>query len=130
MLFKRLPLKTQKKFKKLWFMYQNAICICISWNSKIYWFLVKNADVIRIQEVCHMPWYSNIFRIFFKVRYNCAKFYHCRIYVTGLRKWSLFAPPPPPPHLLAVPKKPTLNRVNQEKEGLLIQIRLFEESKK
>ena len=35
-------------------MYQNTIYICISWYSKICWFPVKNADVSRIQGVCHV----------------------------------------------------------------------------
>ena len=31
-----------------------------------------------------------------QVRYNCAKFHHCRICVTDFRDWA-FLPPPPPP---------------------------------
>ena len=41
------------------------------------------------------------------VRYNCAKFYHCRIYVADFREGDQKAPP----HPLAVPKKPILNKV-------------------
>ena len=53
------------------------------------------------------------------VRYNCAKFHHCRFCVTVF--WAgggLFAPPPP--HSWATPKKPILNRVNKEKLYFLI----------
>ena len=35
-------------------MCQNAVCICISWYSKICWFPVKNTDVGRTQVVCHV----------------------------------------------------------------------------
>ena len=34
-------LKTQKKLKESEIIYQNAIYICISWYSKVYWFPVK-----------------------------------------------------------------------------------------
>ena len=45
------------------------------------------------------------------VRYNCAKFHHCRICVTSFREGGLFGPPP---HPWAAPKKPNLNRVNAD----------------
>ena len=35
-------------------MYRNAIYICISWYSKIFWFSVNNADVSRTQGVYYM----------------------------------------------------------------------------
>ena len=38
---------------------------------------------------------------------DCAKFYHCRICVTYVRKGGLFALP----HPWAAPKRPILNRV-------------------
>ena len=34
-------LKTQKNLKESEIIYQNAIYICISWYSKVYWFPVK-----------------------------------------------------------------------------------------
>ena len=47
-------LKTQEKLEELEIMYLNGIYICISWCSKICWFLVKNADASRTQGVCHV----------------------------------------------------------------------------
>ena len=35
-------------------MYQNAIYICISWDSKICWFPVKHGNVSRTREVWHV----------------------------------------------------------------------------
>ena len=35
------PLKTQKKLRELEIKCSNAIYICVSWYSKIYWFSVK-----------------------------------------------------------------------------------------
>ena len=35
-------------------MYRNSVYICISWHSKICWFPLKNADISRIQGVCHV----------------------------------------------------------------------------
>ena len=43
------------------------------------------------------------------VRYNWAKFHHCRIYVTDFRKGGRFCPT----HPWAAPKKPILNRVQR-----------------
>ena len=48
--------KEFKKLKELKIMYENAIYIYISWYSKIFWFSVKNADVSRNQEVCHVTY--------------------------------------------------------------------------
>ena len=42
------------------------------------------------------------------LRYNCAKFHHCRICVPDLMEGRAFLPPP---HPWAAPKKPILNRV-------------------
>ena len=48
------------------------------------------------------------------VSYNCAKFHHCRIYVTGFREGGPFCSPS---HPWAAPKKPILNRVNNSFEN-------------
>ena len=81
-------LKTQEKLKELEIMNQNTIFICISWYSKICWFLLKNADVSRNQGVRHA-----IHIIFgFSLRYNCVKLHHCRIYVTDFREGGFLAP--------------------------------------
>ena len=34
--------KKKTKLKELQILYENAIYICISWSSNIYWFLVEN----------------------------------------------------------------------------------------
>ena len=47
-------LQTQEKLEEFEIMYLNGISICISWYSKICWFLVKNADVSRTQGVYHV----------------------------------------------------------------------------
>ena len=44
------------------------------------------------------------------IRYNCAKFHHCRICVADLREGGGGAKRTPHPY--AAPKKPILNRVN------------------
>ena len=82
-------LKTQEKLKVLEIMHQNAVCIYISWYSKICWFLVKKC------------W----------SQYNCVKFHHCRIYVTDFREGGILHPPPFPLHPWTAPKKPILNGV-------------------
>ena len=90
-------------------MYQNAICIYISWWSKIFWFPVKNADVSRTQGVHHVFIY---FLDLVQVRYNCAKFDHCRICVTDFKEGGLSVKSPPPTcYQWATPKRPILNRV-------------------
>ena len=43
------------------------------------------------------------------IRYNCAKFHHCRLCVTDFREGGPFWPP----SLWAAPKKPILNRVKR-----------------
>ena len=49
------------------------------------------------------------------VRYNCAKFHHCKIYVTDFREGA-FLPLLPPLHPWAAPKKPILNKVKKFQE--------------
>ena len=44
----------QEKLKDLEILYLDWIYICISWYGKIFWFLVKNTDVSRIQGVCRV----------------------------------------------------------------------------
>ena len=104
-------MKTQKKFKELEIMCQNAIFICIFWYSKICWFPMKNCwcqhdarDVSRD---------SYIFWLFFRQGIT-AKFHQCRMCVTDFTERRAFLPPPPPllPHPWAAPKKPILDRVN------------------
>ena len=54
-------------------------------------FLLKNADVGRIQEMCY---FIHIFFGSSSVRYNCAKFRHCWISVTDFRERGPFGPHP------------------------------------
>ena len=54
--------------------------------AKIADFWSKNADVSRTQGVCHV---IHIFLDLPWVRYNCAKFHHCRICVTDFREGGL-----------------------------------------
>ena len=61
----------------------------------------KNADASRTQEV--LIYFLNLLY----VRYNCAKFHHCKTWVTGFKKGALIGPPYP----WAIPKGPILNRV-------------------
>ena len=63
-------------------MCQNTIHICISWYSKICWFLVKKCWCIT--------WFK-YFLDLFKIRRNCVKFHHCRI---CNRFWGMFMCPP------------------------------------
>ena len=98
--------KTQEKFKELEIMYQNAIYICISWYKKICWFPVKKM-LMSAQLRVRVTWMIH-FLDFLWVRYNCAKFHHCRICVTDFREWGPFCSPPLP---CAAPKIPILNRV-------------------
>ena len=66
-----------------------------------------------------------IFLNHLQVRYNCAKFHHCRICVTHFRAGDLFAPLTHP-HSCAAPKMPILNRV---KTGYYLEL-LFPETTK
>ena len=56
-----------------------------------------------------VTWFINLFDLLW-VRYNCAKFHHCRICVRDFREGGPFWPPSPR-HPSAAPKKPILNRV-------------------
>ena len=47
----------------------------------------KNATVSRTQELCHVD--------LLYVKYKCAKFHHCRIYVTDHRDGGIFSTPLP-----------------------------------
>ena len=55
-------------------------------------FRSKNAGVSRTQRVCHV---SDMFfgSSLIQVRYNCAKFRHCRICVTNFKEEGPFWPP-------------------------------------
>ena len=68
-------------------MYQNTVYIWISW-------LTINADISRTQEVCHVI--DIIFGSSFG-KYNCAKFYHCKICVTDFREGGFLPLPTPYP---------------------------------
>ena len=48
-----------------------------------------------------------------QVRYACAKFHHCRIYVTDFRRGSFLYPPPVPPSFARSPQKVHPEQVNR-----------------
>ena len=98
-------LKTQEKLEELEIVYLNGIYICISWYSKIRWFLVKKCWCQQNSSGVSLDSYS--FFDLLRVSYNCAKFHHCRICVIDFRDGGLFAPPPL--HPWASPKKPIFN---------------------
>ena len=90
-------------------MYQNGIYICIFRCNKICWFMAKKSHVRRNQGVCHV---IHRFLDLLLVRYNCAKFYHCRICVRDSRErrgGCFFCPTPSRPW--TAQKRPILNRV-------------------
>ena len=87
-------------------MYQNTIYICISWYSKICWFLVKKILMSAELKGC-VTWFIYFLDVLW-VRYNCATFHHCRICVTEFREGGPFWPAP---HPWVAAKKPILNRV-------------------
>ena len=89
-------------------MYQNTIYICISCIAKFVDSWWKNADVSRTQGC--VAWFTYFLDLLW-VRYNCAKFHYCRIYVTDFREGGPFCTPPPTPYPWAAPKKPILSRV-------------------
>ena len=66
-------------------MYQHVICACISWYCKICWFPMKKCWCQQNSSgvVCHV---IHIFLDLLDVRYNCAKFHHCRICVTDFKE--------------------------------------------
>ena len=68
-------------------MYQNPICIWISWYGKNCWFLVKKMLMPAELMGCVTDLLC--------VRYNCAKFHHCKICVTDFREGGTFPPPLP-----------------------------------
>ena len=74
-------------------MYQNAIYIFISWYNKICWFPVKKCRCQKnprgLSHDSYIFWITVI-------RYNCAKFHHCRIWVTDFWKEGAFWPPHSP----------------------------------
>ena len=72
-------------------MHQNAIHVRISWYNKICWFPVKKCW--SQQNSGGVSRDSYIIWIFVMLRYNCAKFHHCRICVTEFREGA-FLPPP------------------------------------
>ena len=80
-------------------MHQNRICVLLISGEK----MLISADL----KGC-VTWFIHFLDPLW-VRYNCAKFYHCRICMTDFREGGrLFHPPP---HPWAAPKKPILNRV-------------------
>ena len=84
--------------------YVSKYNLYLYWYSKICSFLVKkcwcqqNSRGVSGDSYLDLVW----------VRYNCAKFHHCMIWVTDLGRGAFSAPHT---HPWAAPKKPILNRV-------------------
>ena len=98
------------------------------WNLYLY-FLVQQNLLISIEKYwCQQDSRgvsrdSYIFLDLLWVRYNCAKFHHCRIRVTDFREGrGLFALPLLP---LAAPKKPILNRVKIKYHSILVYLLIY-----
>ena len=88
-------------------MYQNAIYICISWYSKIWWFSVKKWWCQ--QNPRGMLRDSYIFWIFFRWGITVSSF------IIAGYAWQILGRGtflPPLPHPRASPKNSILNRVN------------------
>ena len=64
----------------------------ISWYSKICWFPVKKCWCQQNSGCVSRD--SFFFFNLLWIRYNCAKFHHCKICLTDFRKGGLFDPPP------------------------------------
>ena len=111
-MFIKTILKDSIKFKR--------IRIYISkWNLYLY-FLIQQNLLISCEKMLMSTKLKGCVTSFIyfldllQVRYNCAKFHHCRISVTDFRERGLFAPPPP---IHEEPKKPILNRVNSRSKS-------------
>ena len=88
-------------------MNQNTIYICISWYSKNL--LISCEKMLMSAELKGCDTLFIYFLDLLWVRYNCAKFHHCRICVTYFREGGAFLPRPP--HPWAALKQPILNRI-------------------
>ena len=74
-------------------MYQNAIYICISGHSKICWFPVKKM-LMPAELKGFVTWFIYFLDLLW-LRYNCAKFHHCKICVPDFMEGESFCPHPP-----------------------------------
>ena len=96
-------------------MYQHAICIYISWYSKIYQYPVNKCWCQQNSRGVSRG--SYIFWIFFRLGIYVSSFiivgYVLLILERGGAFWAL---PFPHPHPWAAPKKPILNRVSRVKK--------------
>ena len=81
-MFVKTNFKDSKKLKELKVMYENAIYVHISWYSKSCWFPVKKLMSVEIKGC--ITWFICFFDLL-QLRYNCAKFHHCRICVKDFR---------------------------------------------
>ena len=90
-------------------MNQNAIYICISWNRKICWFLMKKCWCQQNSIGVSRDSYS--FLIFLRSCMTVPSFIIVG-YVWQILRTGAFCPPLPV-YPWAAPKKPILNRVNE-----------------
>ena len=93
--------KKYKRFRNCLKMQSTSVFVNITKVADFHW---KNADDSRVQGVRYVIY---IFLDLLSVKYNCAKFHHCRICVTDFRKGVFLARP----SVWATPKRPILNRI-------------------
>ena len=86
-------------------MYLNGIYICISSYSKICWFPIKKCWCKQNSRYVGRDSYS----FWIILRYNFAKFHHCRMCVTDFRQGGDFFATPPIRE--RPPKKPSWIRL-------------------
>ena len=87
-IFIKTIFKDSKKFKRIRNYSQSSVFIYFSSCNKICRFLVKKCWCQQISRGVLRD--SHDFWIFF--RYNCTKFHHCRLYMTGFKKGEHFCP--------------------------------------
>ena len=100
-MFIKQSLKSQEKFKELESMYQNAIYICISWYSKIWWFSVKKWWCQQNSRGVSRD--SYIFRIFFRWGIIVSRFIIAGYVWQILRRGTFFPPSPIHEHRRKIP---------------------------
>ena len=70
-------------------MQSNSVFLNIAKFADFWWKMLMSAEL----KGC-VTWFINFLDLHW-LRYNCAKFHHCRIFVIDFMKGGLFAPPFP-----------------------------------
>ena len=82
-MFIKTIFKDSRKVK----MQSISVCLDIAKFGNFSWKMLMSTEI----KEC-VTWFI-YFLDLLQVRYNFAKFHHCRISVTGFREWCLFGPP-------------------------------------